>query len=216
MTKASGTKPKAANGIEPDIRIVGYARVSTRDQNLDLQLDALRAAGVMEDNLHVEKVSAASKNRPALDMAIKDLRPQDTLAVWRLDRLARSMQELYARLDQIKEAGASFKSLTEHFDFTSATGQLVLGFLGLMAQFERQLTIERTKAGMQALRERGHILGRSPIFTPAKQARAVKMVRAGKGVAATCKAVGISKASFYGYYSVKRNGSKVIVTARAK
>lgn len=207
---------KKADEFLPNIRMVGYARVSTADQRLDLQVDALKAAGVHDDNLHVEKISAASKRRPQLDMAIKDLRPQDTLVVWRLDRLARNMRELYTRLDQIKEAGASFKSLTEHFDFSSATGQLVLGFLGLMAQFERQLTIERTKAGMQALKERGHKLGRTVAFTPAKQARALKMVRAGRGVPAACKAVRVSRATFYGYFVVKRKGSKVTVTKRKR
>ncbi|MDE3038912.1 MAG: recombinase family protein [Pseudomonadota bacterium] len=195
----------------PDIRLVGYARVSTVEQNLNLQTDALRHAGVMDDNLHVEKLSATSKRRPALDMAIKDLRPLDTLVVWRLDRLARNMQELYTRLDQIKEAGASFRSLTEHFDFESATGQLILGFLGLMAQFERQLTVERTKAGMKALKERGHKLGREQVFTPAKQARAVRIARKTKSVAKACRAVGVSKATFYGYYSVKR-----IITGEGK
>jgi hypothetical protein len=114
---------KVTKQPEPDIRIVGYARVSTRDQNLDMQIDALKEAGVMDDNLHVEKLSAAKKTRPMLDMAIKDLRPGDTFAVWRLDRLARSMRELYTRLDEIKAAGASFRSLTERFDFTSAAGQ---------------------------------------------------------------------------------------------
>jgi DNA invertase Pin-like site-specific DNA recombinase len=207
---------KVTKEPEPDIRMVGYARVSTRDQNLDLQTDALRAAGVMDDNLHVEKLSAASKRRPELDMAIKDLRPGDTLVVWRLDRLARSMQELYTRLDQIKDAGASFKSLTEHFDFTSATGQLVLGFLGLMAQFERQLTIERTKAGMKALKDRGHKLGRVQVFDAKRQAKAVKMVRAGWTVAEAVKAVNVSKATFYGYYSVARRKGHVIVTKRKK
>src|ERR1700690_4057806 len=90
-----------------DIRNVGYARVSTADQRLDLQLDALRAHGVMEDNLHVEKpMSATAKVRPALNLAIMDLRPGDTMVVWRLDRIARNIRELYARLDQIAEKGA--------------------------------------------------------------------------------------------------------------
>jgi DNA invertase Pin-like site-specific DNA recombinase len=207
---------KVTKQPEPDIRIVGYARVSTRDQNLDMQIDALKEAGVMDDNLHVEKLSAAKKTRPMLDMAIKDLRPGDTFAVWRLDRLARSMRELYTRLDEIKAADASFRSLTERFDFTSATGQLILGFLGLMAEFERQLTVERTRAGMATLKARGHKLGRDQKFTPAKQRKAVALVRAGKSVAKACSAVGVSKATFYGYYSVKRKGKRVIVTKRTK
>lgn len=208
--------PKDPNGPPPENRMVGYARVSTAEQRLDLQTDALKAAGVLPENLWVEKISAARKTRPQLDMAIKDLRPGDTLLVWRLDRLARSNRELYNRIDQIKEAGAGFKSLTESFDFTTATGNLLMGLLAIMADFERQLTIERTKAGMAALRARGHTLGREVTFTKAKQARAVKMVRAGKMVEQAVKAVGVSKATFYGYYSVKRKGGKVTVTKRKK
>lgn len=207
-------------GIEklekPDIRMVGYARVSTVEQRLDLQTDALKAAGVLNENLWVEKLSATKAKRPQLDMAIKDLRPQDTLVVWRLDRLARNMQELYTRIDQIKEAGASFKSLTENFDFNTATGQLILGMLALMAQFERQLTVERTKAGMQALRERGHTLGRTVVFNRRKQARALALVRAGKPVEQAVKAVGVSKATFYGYYEVTRKNGKITVKRRKK
>jgi DNA invertase Pin-like site-specific DNA recombinase len=147
-------KRSAPKELPPATRLVGYARVSTEDQKLDLQVDALRRAGVLDDNLHIEKKSAASKSRPALEHALKDLREGDTLVVWRLDRLARNMRELYARLDQIAEAGASFKSLTEQFDFSTATGKLILGLFAIVAEFERQLTIERTKAGIEAFKER--------------------------------------------------------------
>lgn len=155
---------------------IGYARVSTRDQNLDLQIDALTAFGVRPDNLHVEKLSATAKTRPLLDEAIKQLRPGDVFVVWRLDRLARNMRELYTRLGQISAAGASFKSLTESFDFTTATGKLVLGFLGLMAEFERQLTVERTKAGIIAARSRGSRFGAKPKFTDEIKAEAFRLL----------------------------------------
>ena len=139
---------------EPENFLVGYARVSTQDQNLDLQTVALRKAGVKEDNLHVEKLSATSKNRPALDLAIKDLREGDTLLVWRLDRFARSMRDLYARLDRVYAKGAKFRSLTESFDFDTFTGKFVLGILGLVAELERQITIARTSAGIKAYRDK--------------------------------------------------------------
>jgi len=139
---------------QPEGFLVGYARVSTQDQNLDLQIEALRKAGVKEDNLHVEKLSATSKNRPALDNAIKDLREGDTLLVWRLDRFARSMRDLYARLDRVYAKGARFRSLTESFDFDTFTGKFVLGILGLVAELERQITIARTSAGIKAYREK--------------------------------------------------------------
>lgn len=142
----------------PKGELIGYARVSTADQSLELQTDALRKAGCF--HIHEEPaVSGAKKVRPVLDMAIKDLRPGDTLVVWRLDRLSRSIRDLYDRLAQIEAAGAGFRSLTEAFDFTTATGRLILGMLAIMAEFERQLTIERTKAGMAVLRERGHKMG---------------------------------------------------------
>ncbi len=136
---------------------IGYARVSTADQELRLQTDALEKIGCL--NIYSEKISAAKKERPQLDLAIKDLRPGDTLVVWRLDRLARNIRDFYARLDAIAEAGAAFKSLTENFDFSTASGKFILGILAQVAEFERQLTCERTKAGMAALRERGIVLG---------------------------------------------------------
>lgn len=194
--------------------LIGYARVSTEDQSLRLQTDALKAAGC--SIIREETKSGAAKVRPELDMAIKDLRPGDTLLVWRIDRLARSGRELYVRLEQIEQAGAGFKSLQEGFDFSTSTGRFVLGILGLVAELERQLTIERTRAGMAALKERGYTLGRAVEFTAKKQARAVKLVRSGKTVEQACKVVDVSKATFYGYYSVKRKGGKVTVKRRKK
>lgn len=147
-------KTKPAEG-QPEGFLVGYARVSTVDQNLDLQVDALRKAGVKEDNLHVEKRSAASAKRPALDNAIKDLREGDTLVVWRLDRFARSMRDLYSRLDRVYAKGASFRSLTENFDFSTFTGKFVLGILGLVAELERQIIAHRTSAGIETWKAKG-------------------------------------------------------------
>ena len=125
-------------------QLIGYARVSTEDQVLDLQMDALNAIGCLQ--IFSEKVSGAAKNRPELDMAIKALRPGDTLVVWRLDRFARSGVQLYARLEQVYAQGAAFKSLQENFDFSTTTGKFILGILGLVAELERSMTIERTKA----------------------------------------------------------------------
>lgn len=154
---------------EPQPFLVGYARVSTEEQNLDLQLDALRRAGVKEDNLHVEKVSGAAAKRPALELAIKDLREGDALVVWRLDRLARSMRQLYGYLDRIYAKGASFRSLTENFDFNTISGRFILGILGLVAEFERQIIAQRTAAGIAALKARKgkeYKWGRKVFMTP--------------------------------------------------
>jgi DNA invertase Pin-like site-specific DNA recombinase len=194
-----GKKPEQPKG-----ELIGYARVSTREQNLDLQLAALKAVGCLE--IHEEHVSATSQKRPALDLAIKNLRPGDTLVVWRLDRLARNMRELYARLDQIAEMEGGFRSLTESFDFTTATGQLILGFMGLMAQFERQLTIERTKAGLEAAVARGVDLGAPRKFTEKKRAEARKLLKQGKMTKkAIAKRLGISDTRLYSFI---RDGMK--------
>lgn len=154
---------------------IGYARVSTADQSLEMQTRALNEAGCL--NIYEEKVSGAKKARPQLNLAIKDLRPGDTLVVWRLDRLSRSMRDLYERLAQIEEAGAGFMSLTESFDFTTATGKLILGMLAVMAEFERQLTVERTKAGMAVLRDKGFKLGARVKFDEKKQREAKRLVK---------------------------------------
>jgi DNA invertase Pin-like site-specific DNA recombinase len=194
--------------------LVGYARVSTEDQNLDLQTDALLAAGVKPDNLHVEKISGASAKRPALDLAVKDLRQGDTLVVWRLDRLARSMRQLYARLDQIYAKGSSFRSLQENFDFGTVSGKLVLGVLGLVAEFERQIIAQRTQAGIAALKARkgnGYKWGRE-LYMTAERVRLVgdylngrngKPRLSGPKIA---KKLGVSTASVYGYWQQSGKG----------
>ena len=202
--------------------LVGYARVSTEDQSLELQTQALLKAGVLPDNLHVEKISGASAKRPALDLAIKDLRAGDTFIVWRLDRLARSVRQLYARLDQIYAKGAYFKSITESFDFGTVAGKLVLGVLALVAEFERQLTIERTTAGIAALKARkgkDHKWGRQLYMTPER----VKLVgdhlngRNGKEKLSgpkLAKMLKVSTASIYGYW--KQSGKGRFVRRRPK
>jgi len=152
---------------KPTGKLIGYARVSTEDQELRLQIDALEKAGCW--NIWKEKRSASRGKRPELDKAIMDLRPGDTLVVWRLDRLARNARELYARLDQVHAAGAQFRSLTEQFDFTTAMGQFVLGILALVAQLEAQMTAARTSAGMQALKARGYKLGAPRALTNAQE-----------------------------------------------
>lgn len=170
--------------------MVGYARVSTEEQLLDLQMNALRTAGCV--NIYEEKVSGAAKKRPQLDLAIKELQPGDTLVVWRLDRLARSMSEFYTRLSQIEAAGAQFRSLTENFDFNNAVGKFVLGILALVAELERQITIGRTRAGMEAARLRGSQIGAPIKFTVEKRRRARDWLRAKMLVADVARKLDLS------------------------
>lgn len=180
------------NAKEPDSKRpkpqrVGYARVSTDDQRMDLQRDALAEAGCV--NIYEETVSGASKRRPQLDLCIKELQPGDELVVWKLDRVARSSLQLFERLRDIAEAGAGFRSLTQPLDFSTATGRLLVGIFAAVAEFERELIRERTAAGMQARIARGQKVGAELKFNEPlrKKARALlketkTVVRAGRKV----------------------------------
>lgn len=170
--------------------LVGYARVSTEEQLLDLQLNALRAAGCC--SIYQEKVSGASKKRPQLDLAIKELQPGDTLVVWRLDRLARSNEQVYRRMSEIRAAGATFRSLTENIGFDTAVGQFMMTMLAGLAQMERDTTIERTRAGMEAARLRGSQIGATVKFTPEKQKQARAMFKAGAKASVVAKRLRLS------------------------
>lgn len=159
---------------------VGYARVSTDDQNMDLQRDALAEAGCV--NIYEETVSGASKRRPQLDLCIKELQPGDELVVWKLDRLARTSLQLFERLRDIAEAGAGFRSLTQPLDFSTATGRLLVGIFAAVAEFERELIRERTRAGMQARIDRGQKVGAELKFTESKRRIARKLLAESKTV----------------------------------
>lgn len=136
-------------------RILGYARVSTEDQNLDMQIEALKKAGVHPNHMFVEKVSAAAKNRPKLKLLLKSLRQDDRVVFWKFDRLARNVMELHTRIEQIKAAGAEYISITEHVDTSTPAGKLMLNMIAAFAQFERDMTIDRTRAGVAAAKARG-------------------------------------------------------------
>lgn len=182
---------------QPPGKLIGYARVSTEDQDLRLQRDALQAAGYW--NIYEEKRSASKGKRPQLDLAILDLRPGDTLVVWKLDRLVRNARGLYELLDRIHDAGANFRSLQEQFDFTTPMGQFVLGILGLVAQLEAQMTAHRTSAGIAALKAHGGSYGAKRKLTRA-QHKAVKAYhRAGMSKAAIGRKIKMSPVSVANY-----------------
>lgn len=159
--------------------LIGYARVSTDDQNLDLQIDALKKAGVEEENIFHEHVSGAKTHRPALQECMKMLRRGDTLIVWRLDRLGRRLKELCALVDEFHQRGIEFQSLNESINTTTATGRLIFSIFGAFAEFERNLTSERTKAGLKAARARGARGGRPPTMDSKQVAAARSMLRDG-------------------------------------
>jgi DNA invertase Pin-like site-specific DNA recombinase len=140
--------------------LIGYARVSTNEQNLDLQRDALLKAGVSSRNIYTDKVTGVKSERPGLKQALSHLRGGDTFIVWRLDRLGRSLKHLIETVTRLKEQGISFKSLTENIDTSTATGNLVFQIFGALAEFERNLITERTVAGLESARMRGRKGGR--------------------------------------------------------
>lgn len=137
---------------------IGYARVSTEEQNLGLQLDALRYQGCTK--LFQEKMTGTTKSRPVLNKAIKALKPGDMLVVWKLDRLGRSLQDLIEILKLLESNGVGFHSLSDGIDTTSSCGRLLFHIIGAIAEFECNQISERTKAGLQAARRRGSKLGR--------------------------------------------------------
>ncbi len=155
--------------------LVGYARVSTQDQDLALQLDALRAAGC--ERLYTEKASGAQRDRPELKAALDYMRPGDTLVVWRLDRLARSLKQLIETVEALEPRGMGLRSLTEAIDTTTSGGRLVFHIFAALAEFERSIIRERTVAGLAAARARGRTGGRPPALTGKDLAAARALLR---------------------------------------
>lgn len=147
--------PKRAPDNTGTGRLIGYARVSTDDQDLAMQVDALRRAGVEDDNIHTDKVSAVARKRPGLELALADAVAGDTFVVWRLDRLGRSTLDLLTRIRYLEDNGIGFRSLTEAIDTQTITGRLLLAVLGAVAEFERNLIAERTSSGIKAAKARG-------------------------------------------------------------
>ena len=138
--------------------LVGYARVSTQDQNPDLQLDALKKADC--EKVYIEKASGAQRDRPELKAAIDYMRAGDTLVVWKLDRLARSIKQLIETVEGLEKRDIGFKSLTETIDTTTSGGRLIFHIFAGLAEFERSIIRERTKAGLASARARGRLGGR--------------------------------------------------------
>lgn len=140
--------------------LIGYARVSTQEQDLALQLDALKAAGC--ERIFKEQASGAQRERPQLRVTLDYMRGSDTLVVWKLDRLARSLKQLIDTIEDLEERGIGLRSITEAIDTTTAGGKLVFHVFGALAEFERSIIRERTMAGLKAARARGRTGGRPP------------------------------------------------------
>jgi DNA invertase Pin-like site-specific DNA recombinase len=176
--------------------LIGYARVSTGEQDPALQLDALKAAGCVR--VFTDRASGTVADRPELARALDHLRAGDTLTVWKLDRLGRSLRHLIETVRLIECRGAGFRSLSEAIDTTTAGGRLFFHVFGALAEFERDLVRERTYAGLAAARARGRLGGRPPVMTPAKLAVARQMYDSREHtVAAIASTLGVSRATIY-------------------
>ena len=178
--------------------LIGYARISTTEQNLDLQRDALKAAGCVK--IIEDTASGGKVQRSGLDRALELLRQGDTLVVWRLDRLGRTLRHLIELITELEGQGIGFRSLQEAIDTTSPGGTLVFHIFGALAEFERNLIRERTKAGLEAARARGRRGGRRHKLDTRKRALAVELYRGKRHtVMEICAMVGITKPTLYAY-----------------
>ena len=153
--------------------ILGYARVSTADQQLDSQRDALSTAGV--ERIFADTITGTARTRPELDQLMRQLRPGDVVVVTKYDRLARSLKDLLDIVEQIKAQGAGFRSLAEDIDTTTPAGRLVFHVFASIAQFERERIAERTREGLEAARRRGRIGGRPHALSPAQKIEVKRM-----------------------------------------
>lgn len=177
---------------------IGYARVSTLDQNPNLQEDALKAAGC--EKVFVDHVSGSAAARPGLTKAKELLREGDTLVVWRLDRLGRSLKDLIAWVSWLDEQKVGLQSLHEVIDTSTPSGKLTFHLFGALAEFERNLIQERTQAGLKAARARGRVGGRPKALDADKRELAVKLYKEGKTpIGKICTMMGISKPTLYSY-----------------
>lgn len=179
---------------EPEGYLIGYARVSTADQDPQMQIDALRKAGCHSQHIHVETISGVKAQRPMLERALKDCRRGDTFVVWKLDRMGRSILDLITKMAELERRGIAFKSLTEGIDTSTPGGRLIMHVMASLAQFERDLIVERTRAGIRAKKARGERHGAEPTFDHEK---AREGFRNGLDSDAVARLVGVTRSRIY-------------------
>ena len=196
--------------------IFGYARVSTTEQNLDLQLDAFLKAGIERKNIYTDKVSSSQEERKSLSKLLDYARDGDTIVVWKLDRLARSLIHFTNFINQLNEKGIKFRSITEPFlDTTdkSSHSQFIVNLFAALAQLERDIIIERTKAGLASARARGKVFGAPKGLSKKNQQKAIiceQYFKEGKlTVSEICDRVDVSRATYYKYLRVRGLNGKL-------
>lgn len=195
--------------------LIGYARVSTPEQNLDLQKDALKQAGC--EKLYTDIASGAKSERAGLSEALKFFRSGDTLVVWKLDRFGRSLGHLIEAVRRLEERNVGFRSLQENIDTTTSGGKLVFHLFGALAEFERDLIRERTHAGLQAARARGRKGGRPPVLIGDRLLQAQSLMNDPKNSPrAICATLGISRATLYRHIGHLASGGGVKAQARRR
>lgn len=202
LSQNGAAKPERRETAGPTLSLhpagssVGYARVSTVDQHIDAQVDALKAAGC--HRIFIEHgVSGTKTARPQLTACLDYIRPGDTLVVWKLDRLGRSLPHLIEVVTSLRERGIGFRSLTEGLDTSGALGELLFHIFGAFAQFERSLIIERTQAGLAAARARGRVGGRPVKCTDETVEAARVLIAGGLTVTAAAKQLGVHRATLH-------------------
>lgn len=177
--------------------LVGYVRVSTADdrQNTDLQRDALRAANVDERQIYEDRGSGGREDRPGLKLCLEFMRSGDVLVVWKLDRLGRSLSHLIRIVEELRQRGVGFRSLTEAIDTTTSMGELMLHLFGALAQYERSLIRERVNAGLEAAARRGRRGGRPRRMEPEKIEAVQSLIAGGMSVSAAARSVDVPRST---------------------
>lgn len=199
------TRRKKPEPEDDGTRLIGYARVSTDDQDLSAQIAALSRAGVLDDNMHKDKASGVSNRRPGLNLALKDCREGDTFIVWKLDRLGRDAIEILTRLKWFVDHGIKFRSLTETIDGTTPGGRFLAAILAANAQYERDVIAQRTARSMQYLKEQGRTFGRERVMTADQVKVAQKMRDAGEAVSMIAKHFGVSRGTIRNYTVLRKS-----------
>lgn len=184
---------------------IGYARVSTSDQNLSLQIDSLEQVGCKK--IFEDKISGAKDDRPGLNQAIEMLREGDTLVVWKLDRLGRSLKSLITLIGELEERGVNFKSVTDSIDTSTPAGRFFFHMIASLAQMERELIAERTRAGLEAARRQGRFGGRKPVMTESKLKVARKLLKSGELPKDVARDLGVSLATLYRWIPAAKTSS---------
>lgn len=183
--------------------IVGYARVSTVEQNLALQVDELKKHGAAK--IFEDKASGSIKDRRGLNQMIDILREGDTLLIWKLDRLGRSLKNLIELVSELNEKGIHFKSITDSIDTSTVSGRFFFHIMASLAQMERELIIERTKAGLESAKKQGRVGGRKRVMTDSKIKSAKKLLKAGELPKIVAKDLGVSLATLYRHIPASEN-----------